>query len=63
MFTYNFKRVVNIIGIDLFKKLINAIKLQDMNMIDEIKQEIEVYILMIRVYFRLFYGFGLYVRD
>lgn len=63
MFTYNFKRVINIIGIDLFKKLINAIKVQDMNIIDEVKQEIEVYILMIRVYFRLFYGFGLYFRD
>ena len=46
MFTYNFKRLLNLIGITLFKKLIIAIKERN---IASIRAEIEEYI----AYFRL----------
>jgi transposase len=41
MFTYNFKRLLNLIGIDLFKKLCIAIK---NNNLTKIRQEIAAYI-------------------
>jgi len=41
MFTYNFRRLLNLIGIDLFKKLCFAIK---NNNLTQIRQEIAVYI-------------------
>ena len=41
MFTYNFKRLLNFIGTTLFRKLIIAIK---SNNIEEIKEEIRAYI-------------------
>jgi hypothetical protein len=41
MFTYNFKRMINLIGIDLFRKLIIAIKEEN---IDAIREEIVAYI-------------------
>jgi len=41
MFTYNFKRMLNLIGIDLFRKLIIAIKEGD---IESIREEIAAYI-------------------
>ena len=47
MFTYNFKRLLNLIGITLFRKLLIAIK--DGN-IEEIKAEIWAYIACLRVY-------------
>lgn len=42
MFTYNFKRLLNLIGIDLFKKLIIAIKEGNLS---QIREEIATYIL------------------
>ena len=42
MFTYNFKRLLNLIGIALFKKLCKAIKENDLT---QIREEIAVYIL------------------
>ena len=47
MFTYNFKRMLNLIGITLFKKLIIAIKEGDLT---QIRKDIEEYILIFRVY-------------
>jgi transposase len=41
MFTYNFKRLLNLIGIDLFKKLCQAIK---NNNLTQIREEIVAYI-------------------
>ena len=54
MFTYNFRRLLNLIGITLFRKLLNALK--DGN-IEEIKAEIVAYI----VYFRLYLAYFLYI--
>jgi len=42
MFTYNFKRLLNLIGIALFKKLCKAIKENDLT---QIREEIALYIL------------------
>ena len=47
MFTYNFKRMLNLIGTTLFKKLITAIKEGDLS---QIRKDIEEYILLFRVY-------------
>ncbi len=41
MFTYNFKRMLNLIGIDLFRKLVIALK---EGSIDAIREEIAAYI-------------------
>ncbi|MCF6173335.1 MAG: hypothetical protein L3J44_06080, partial [Campylobacteraceae bacterium] len=41
MFTYNFRRLLNLIGIDLFKKLCQAIKEKNLT---QIRQEIAAYI-------------------
>ena len=41
IFTYNFKRLLNLIGIDLFRKLIRAIK---SGKLEDIKAEIAAYI-------------------
>ena len=43
MFTYNFKRLLNLIGIALFQKLCIAIKENDLS---QIREEIPAYILM-----------------
>ena len=51
MFTYNFKRLLNIIGIALFKTLIIAIKNNDLN---QIREEIEAYILLSKLYMTYF---------
>jgi len=51
MFTYNFKRMLNLIGITLFKKLIKAIKIGDM---EQIRKDIEEYILLFRLYLTYF---------
>lgn len=45
MFTYNFKRLLNLIGIDLFRKLLKAIKDGDMT---QIREEIALYIATFR---------------
>ena len=54
MFTYNFRRLLNLIGITLFRKLLIALK--DDN-IEDIKAEIEAYITYFRVYCFYFLGF------
>ena len=46
MFTYNFKRLLNLIGIALFKKLCKAIKENDLS---KIREEIAAYILAFEV--------------
>ncbi len=51
MFTYNFKRMLNLIGITLFKKLIIAIKTGDM---EQIIKDIEEYILLFNTYIAYF---------
>ena len=51
MFTYNFKRMLNLIGIALFKKLIIAIKEGDLT---QIIKDIEEYILIFRIYMAYF---------
>lgn len=47
MFTYNFKRLLNLIGIALFKKLLIALKDGD---ITQTREEIEAYIASFRLY-------------
>ena len=47
MFTYNFKRLLNLIGIALFKKLCLAIKNKDLT---QIREDIAKYILIFRLY-------------
>jgi len=47
MFTYNFKRLLNLIGIVLFKKLIIALKDGD---ITKIREEIALHIASFRLY-------------
>jgi len=47
MFTYNFKRLLNLIGIALFKKLMIAIKDGDLS---SIREEIALYIASFRLY-------------
>jgi len=48
MFTYNFRRLLNLIGIALFRKVLIALKDGD---IDDIKAEIVAYIAYFRIYF------------
>ena len=58
MFTYNFRRLLNLIGIVLFRKLIIALKVGD---IEGIKREIEEYITHIGTYLAHFLDyFGFY---
>ena len=52
MFTYNFRRLINLIGIALFRKLLISIK--DGN-IEEIKAEIVAYITYFRLYLVYFF--------
>lgn len=47
MFSYNFRRLLNLIGIALFKKLLIAIKNEDNEAIETIKAEIVAYIAML----------------
>jgi len=51
MFTYNFRRLLNLIGIALFKKLCLAIKNKDLT---QIRKDIEEYILMYGHYLAYF---------
>ena len=58
MFSYNFRRLLNLIGIALFRKLIIAIKEGN---IQEIKAEIEAYILLfLFIWSYYFYIIGFY---
>ena len=52
MFTYNFKRLLNLIGIPLFKKLCLAIKNKDLT---QITKDIEEYILVFELYLVYFF--------
>ena len=52
MFTYNFRRLLNLIGIDLFKKLCLAIKNKDLT---QIREDIEEYILVFGLYMAYFF--------
>ena len=45
MFSYNFKRLLNLIGISLFQQLMLVIKSNDAKQIEQIKQDIMEYIL------------------
>ncbi|WP_416385436.1 hypothetical protein [Sulfurimonas sp.] len=47
MFTYNFKRLLNLIGIALFRKLMIAVKDGDLS---DIREEIAFYIASFRLY-------------
>lgn len=60
MFTYNFKRVLNLIGIDLFKKLCLAIKNKDLTQITE---DIAKYILMSGLYMLYFLEIFLFLQN
>ncbi len=51
MFTYNFKRLLNLIGLALFKKLCIAIKEGNLS---QIREEIAAYILLSRFYLAYF---------
>ena len=63
MFTYNFRRLLNLIGIVLFKKLCLAIKNKDLTReacgthTCKIRKDIEEYILMIGLYLTCFLRF------
>ncbi len=52
MFTYNFKRLLNLIGITLFKKLCLAIKNKDLT---QIREDIAKYILVLGLYLAYFF--------
>ena len=51
MFTYNFRRLLNLIGITLFQKLCIAIKNKDLT---QIRKDIEEYILVFGLYLGYF---------
>jgi len=60
MFTYNFRRLLNLIGITLFKKLCIAIKNKDLT---KITQDIEEYILVFGVYLGCFLEIFLFLEN
>jgi transposase len=60
MFTYNFRRLINLIGIVLFKKLCLAIKNKDLI---QIRQDIEEYILMFGLYMVYFLQYIFYFQN
>ena len=60
MFTYNFKRLLNLIGIALFKKLCIAIKENDLS---QIREEIAAYILMFVVHLGYFLDILLFLQN
>ncbi|MEY4504265.1 MAG: hypothetical protein RL154_558 [Pseudomonadota bacterium] len=55
VFTYNFRRLLNLIGITLFQKLLNAISSKDNQAIEQIKQDIIEYILCFYLYLSYFF--------
>ncbi|MCK9546867.1 MAG: IS1182 family transposase [Sulfurospirillaceae bacterium] len=60
MFTYNFKRLLNLIGIALFKKLCIAIKENDLS---QIREEIAAYILAFGVNLAYFLDILLFLQN
>lgn len=60
MFTYNFKRLLNLIGIALFKKLCIAIKKNDLS---KIREEIASYILAFGVHLAYFFDILLFLQN
>jgi hypothetical protein len=60
MFTYNFRRLLNLIGIELFKKLCIAIKNKDLT---QITKDIEEYILMFRLSMVYFLQYIFYFQN
>ncbi len=60
MFTYNFKRLLNLIGITLFKKLCEAIK---KNNLSQIREEIAEYILQFEVNLGYFLKIFLFLQN
>ena len=60
MFTYNFRRLLNLIGISLFKKLCLAIKNKDLT---QITKDIEEYILMFGLYMVYFLQYIFYFQN
>ncbi|XPV70333.1 MAG: hypothetical protein ACNI25_07080 [Halarcobacter sp.] len=60
MFTYNFRRLLNLIGITLFKKLCLAIKNKDLT---QITKDIEEYILVFGLYLVYFLQKFLYLKN
>ena len=59
MFTYNFRRLLNLIGITLFKKLCLAIKNKDLT---QITKDIEEYILVFGFYMVYFLEYIFYIQ-
>lgn len=57
MFTYNFKRLLNLIGIALFKKLMIAVKDGDLS---KIREEIALYIASFRLYMEILFQNSFY---
>ena len=60
MFTYNFRRLLNLIGITLFKKLCIAIKNKDLT---QITKDIEEYILLFGLYMVYFLQYIFYFQN
>ncbi len=60
MFTYNFRRLLNLIGITLFKKLCISIKNKDLT---QITKDIEEYILIFGVYLAYFLQYIFYFQN
>jgi hypothetical protein len=60
MFTYNFKRLLNLIGIALFKKLMIALKDGDLS---KIREEIALYITNFRLYMAIFFKNSFMVQS
>jgi hypothetical protein len=60
MFTYNFKRLLNLIGIALFKKLMIALKDGDLS---NIREEIALYITNFRLYMAIFFKNSFMVQS
>ncbi|WP_321467839.1 IS1182 family transposase [Halarcobacter sp.] len=60
MFTYNFRRLLNLIGITLFKKLCISIKNKDLT---QVTKDIEEYILVVGLYLVYFLQIFLYLEN
>ena len=60
MFTYNFKRLLNLIGIALFQKLCIAIKENDLS---QIREEIAAYILAFGVKLAYFFRYIIILQN
>ncbi len=64
MFTYNFKRMLNLIGINLFQKLILSIQKGNLTQIrKDIEEYILIYAMNLEYYFRFIKLFGIYKNQ